>query len=129
MPMQWIATAAFALEGIVARELRDMGAQNVEAQNGAVRFEGDMTIPLAGFSAFLLDGIFIGATATHLMLRAMIVASGCFFLIYYGFKGTMENHALWMAFITYLLLRGVLQGVLGRKILGYYPFRQKQPAK
>ena len=88
-----------------------------------------LAIPLAGFSAFLLDGIFIGATATHLMLRAMIVASGCFFLIYYGFKGTMENHALWMAFITYLLLRGVLQGVLGRKILGYYPFRQKQPAK
>ena len=88
-----------------------------------------LAIPLAGFSAFLLDGIFIGATATHLMLRAMIVASGCFFLIYYGFKGTMENHALWMAFITYLLLRGVLQGVLGRKILGYYSFRQKQPAK
>ena len=88
-----------------------------------------LAIPLAGFSAFLLDGIFIGATATHLMLRAMIVASGCFFLIYYGFKGTMENHALWMAFITYLLLRGVLQGMLGRKILGYYPFRQKQPAK
>ena len=44
--MQWIATAAFALEGIVARELRDMGAQNVEAQNGAVRFEGDMTAGL-----------------------------------------------------------------------------------
>lgn len=41
--MQWIATAAFALEGIVARELRDMGMQNVETQNGAVRFEGDIT--------------------------------------------------------------------------------------
>ena len=29
-----------------------------------------LAIPLAGFSAFLFDGIFIGATATHLMLKA-----------------------------------------------------------
>lgn len=36
---------------------------------------------------FLFDGIFIGATATHLMLKAMIVASVSFFLIYYGFRG------------------------------------------
>ena len=78
-----------------------------------------LAIPLAGFSAFLLDGIFIGATATHLMLKAMIVASISFFLIYYGFRGTMGNHALWMAFITYLLLRGVMQGAMGRNILGY----------
>lgn len=53
------------------------------------------------------------------MLKAMIVASVSFFLIYYGFRGTMGNHALWMAFITYLLLRGVMQGVMGRNILGY----------
>lgn len=46
-----------------------------------------LAIPLAGFSAFLFDGIFIGATATHLMLKAMIVASVSFFLIYYGFRG------------------------------------------
>ncbi len=78
-----------------------------------------LAIPLAGFSAFLFDGIFIGATATHLMLKAMIVASVSFFLIYYGFRGAMGNHALWMAFITYLLLRGVMQGVMGRNILGY----------
>lgn len=78
-----------------------------------------LAIPLAGFSAFLLDGIFIGATATHLMLRAMTVASGSFFLIYYGFRDVMGNHALWMAFITYLLLRGVMQGIMGRTILGY----------
>lgn len=38
-------------------------------------------------SLLLFDGIFIGATATHLMLKAMIVASVSFFLIYYGFRG------------------------------------------
>lgn len=76
-----------------------------------------LAIPLAGFAAFLYDGIFIGATATGLMLRAMFVASVAFFLIYFGCRETMGNHALWLAFITYLALRGIMQGYLGRKIL------------
>lgn len=76
-----------------------------------------LAIPLAGFAAFLYDGIFIGATATGLMLRAMFVASVSFFLIYFGCREAMGNHALWLAFITYLSLRGIVQGYLGRKIL------------
>ena len=69
-----------------------------------------LAIPLAGFAAFLYDGIFIGATATGLMLRAMFVASVAFFLIYFGCREAMGNHALWLAFITYLSLRGIVQG-------------------
>lgn len=47
-------------------------------------------------------------------------SSLCQFLSYLlWFPGAMGNHALWMAFITYLLLRGVMQGVMGRNILGY----------
>lgn len=80
-----------------------------------------LAIPLAGFSAFLLDGICIGATATHLMLRSMLVASASFFLLYYGLHDTLGNHALWMAFIVYLALRGVVQA--------FYYFSYKLPWK
>ena len=76
-----------------------------------------LAIPLTGFAAFLYDGIFIGATATRWMLYAMSIATTAFFLIYYGLRGAMGNHALWLAFITYLALRGIVQGFLGRKIL------------
>ena len=76
-----------------------------------------LAIPLAGFAAFLYDGIFIGATATRWMLYAMSIATIAFFLIYYGFREAMGNHALWLAFITYLALRGIVQGFLGQKIL------------
>ena len=76
-----------------------------------------LAIPLAGFAAFLYDGIFIGATATGLMLRAMFVASVAFFGIYFGCRDIMGNHALWLAFISYLALRGIMQGYLGRKII------------
>lgn len=83
----------------------------------ATYFYWVLAIPLVGFSAFLLDGICIGATATRLMLRAMIVASAGFFLVYYGFRSSLGNHALWMAFILYLLLRGVVQAILSRRLI------------
>lgn len=71
-----------------------------------------LAIPLAGFAAFLLDGIYIGATSTHIMLKAMVVASGSFFLIYYSLHNVLHNHALWLGFIVYLALRGIMQALL-----------------
>ena len=76
-----------------------------------------LAIPVAGFGAFLLDGICIGATATHLMLRSMVVAAGTFFITYYSLHGVWGNHALWLAFILYLLLRGVMQAYLGKELI------------
>ena len=73
-----------------------------------------LAIPLCGFSAFLWDGIFIGATATRQMLCSMLVASATFFIIYYLFYRSMGNHALWMAFLGYLSLRGGMQWILWR---------------
>ena len=75
-----------------------------------------LAIPLAGFAAFLWDGILIGATATRLMLYSMLVASGMFFLIYYIFYALMGNHALWMAFLIYLSLRGIMQWILWHRL-------------
>ena len=73
-----------------------------------------LAIPLAGFSAFLLDGICIGATATGIMLKGMAAASAGFFLIYYGLNASLGNHALWLAFVSYLALRGMVQAWLIR---------------
>ncbi|MFI3262572.1 MAG: MATE family efflux transporter [Rikenellaceae bacterium] len=70
-----------------------------------------LAVPFTGFSAFLLDGIFIGLTATKLMLRAMFIASVVFFGVYYCFVESLGNHALWLAFISYLTLRGAVQGL------------------
>lgn len=75
-----------------------------------------LAIPLAGFAAFLWDGILVGATATRFMLWAMLVASGSFFVIYYCFSGATNNHMLWLAFLVYLALRGVMQTLWSRKV-------------
>lgn len=76
-----------------------------------------LAIPLAGMAAFLWDGIYIGATASRQMLYSMLVASASFFILQGLLQQQMGNHALWMAFIAYLLLRGLVQTGLARKIL------------
>lgn len=76
-----------------------------------------LAIPLAGFAAFLWDGVFIGATATRFMLYSMLVASATFFLMYYLFYARLGNHALWLAFLVYLSLRGMMEWAWSRKII------------
>ena len=76
-----------------------------------------LAIPLTGFAAFLWVGVFIGAAATRQMFYSMLVASGSFFLVYNSLHEWMGNHALWLAFIVYLSLRGIMQATLSRKIL------------
>ena len=76
-----------------------------------------LAIPAAGIAAFIWDGVFIGATATRGMLLSMAVAAVSFFALYYGFRPALGNHALWLAFLTYLFMRGVVQTGLSKMVI------------
>ena len=71
-----------------------------------------VSVPFAGFAAFAWDGIFIGATLTRQLLLSMVVSMAAFFIIYFSLSNLMGNHAIWLAFIIYLFLRGALQTLL-----------------
>ena len=47
---------------------------------------------------------------------AIPVAAGAFFLIYYTFSGSTDNQVLWLAFLVYLALRGIMQTVWSRSL-------------
>ena len=74
-------------------------------------------IPLSGMSAFVFDGIFVGITLSKSMLCSTAVASVSFFGLFFGLHPFLGNHALWLAFIFYLLLRGIVLLVIYRKKL------------
>ena len=76
-----------------------------------------LAIPAAGIAAFIWDGIFIGATATRGMLLSMATSAVSFFAVYYGFHTVLGNHALWLAFLVYLSMRGAMQTLLSRKVM------------
>lgn len=65
-------------------------------------------IPLAGFMAFTADGIVIGLTQTRVMLCSMAIATATYFILWFWLSPSLGNHALWIAFLSYLLLRGVM---------------------
>lgn len=68
-----------------------------------------VAIPIAGVTAFLLDGLFIGLTATRPMLWSTALAAIAFFALYFALAPTLHNHALWLALIAYLAMRGMVE--------------------
>ncbi len=76
-----------------------------------------MMVPLVGFGAFLWDGVFIGLTRTRMMLISMATAMLTFFALYYLLFPMLGNHGLWIAFLGYLLMRGVVLTIAGREYL------------
>ena len=70
----------------------------------------DVLLPPVAMSGFLLDGLFVGTTATSGMLLGVAVAAAGFFALHGLLAPTLGNHGLWIAFLAYLALRGLVQG-------------------
>jgi MATE family multidrug resistance protein len=64
-----------------------------------------VAMPLVSMWCFLFDGIFIGATKGRDMRNSMFVATCSFFAIFYITSG-MGNHALWLAMLSFMGIRG-----------------------
>lgn len=74
-----------------------------------------VTVPCAGFMAFIWDGVYVGLTRTREMLLSMGVATAVFFAVYAVAFPHLGNHGLWLAFVCYLFVRGLLLGLMSRR--------------
>ncbi len=75
-------------------------------------------MPLTVFSAFIWDGIYIGATASKAMRNTMIVSSIFIFLpSYHLLKPLIGNHALWTAIMLFMASRGISLSVMANKTI------------
>lgn len=75
-----------------------------------------LLIPVISVAAFIYDGIFIGITATRGMLVSSVISALVFFTLYLLLRNTLYNHALWLSFLVYLGLRGIIQWRLFAKM-------------
>ena len=75
-------------------------------------------MPLAGFAAFIYDGIYIGITATSIQRNVMIVVILAVFVpLLFILKNYYGNHGMWTAIIIMLVLRGLgLRVFLGKAL-------------
>lgn len=73
-------------------------------------------IPAITVAAFIYDGIYIGLTATRLMLVATASGAVVFFLfnIMVSASGSVyaANNILWISFLSYLFIRGMALAIL-----------------
>ena len=74
-------------------------------------------IPVITFAAFLWDGIYIGATAAKEIRNTMIIASILVFLpAWWILMPLYGNHGLWIAFLLFMVARGVSMTVMAKRI-------------
>ena len=113
-----VVAVAFTLLYMIGGE-RFLGLLTSDGQ--VIAASGDyfgwaVLIPLAGMAAFVFDGIFVGITQSKSMLASTAIASAVFFVLFFGLHDWMGNHALWLSFLTYLMVRGIVLYVVFRKM-------------
>ena len=82
-------------------------------------------IPLAASLPFMMDGIMVGATQSRIMRNSMVLATAAYFLLFYTLEPVIGNNALWLAFTSYMFLRGVFQYFMSRRLQTIYAQAEK----
>ncbi len=67
-------------------------------------------LPIISVWSYLLDGIFIGATQVKAMQNTMLFSVFCVFLPMWWLLRPLENHGLWISFLSLFLARGISGG-------------------
>ncbi len=66
--------------------------------------------PILGAAAWMLDGIFIGATRTADMRNMMFLSAVIYFVAVLALMPMLGNHGLWLGFLISFVARGITLG-------------------
>jgi len=72
-------------------------------------------LPLIAVWSYLLDGLFIGATRAREMRNGMLLALAIALPLGWLLQG-LGNHGLWLAFLAFMLSRGICLGLIARSL-------------
>ena len=73
-------------------------------------------IPLITFTAFLWDGVYIGATAARAIRNTMLISAiGVFLPATLLLMPRFGNHGLWAAFLLFMVARGLSMTLMAKK--------------
>ena len=100
-----LMTIAFALAGGM---IIDLLAKAPEVQKAARLYLPYMiAAPLLGVAAWMLDGIFIGATRSRDVRNMMIVSFAIYLIALVLLVPPLGNHGLWLALLISFVARGI----------------------
>lgn len=115
--------------GLLFSVLYLFGAESITAlltDSHAVRMEAKSLtllvalIPIVSCWAFIYDGFYVGITATFQMMFSTLLGGGVFFIMIYASRQDIlprDNFMIWVAFLSYLLIRGIYLAAFWRRTL------------
>jgi MATE family, multidrug efflux pump len=109
------AAAAFFVSGTSLIDLMTASADVRIAARHYVTFAA--MAPVMGVLAYTYDGIYVGATWTHAMRNLMVAALVIYLGVWWATQG-LGNTGLWIAILTFLLVRGILQAIWYPRLVG-----------
>lgn len=100
---------AFALAGGAIIDLMTTAPEVRQAARGFLPYA--VAAPLLGVAAFMLDGIFIGATATRDMRNMMAASFAVYAVALALLVPVLGNHGLWLALLISFVARAITLGL------------------
>jgi len=100
---------AFALAGGAFIDLMTTAPEVRQAARGFLPYA--VAAPLLGVAAFMLDGIFIGATATRDMRNMMAASFAVYAVALALLVPVLGNHGLWLALLISFVARAITLGL------------------
>ncbi len=125
----WCFVVSFIYVGVYIGWWREIFSMLVDAENNntsellavAEQYIGwIIAIPIASALPFVMDGIMVGATRSRIMRNSMIWSSVCYFVLLYGTSWLIGNNAIWLAFTSYMFLRGLFQYLMSDRLKSIY---------
>lgn len=117
----FVVVYIFWWEDLLSIFIKDQGADVSSILEYASQFIGwIIAIPIAASMPFIMDGIMVGATQSRIMRDSMLLATLAYFGLFYAFEPLIGNNALWLAFTSYMFLRGVLQYFMSNRLKKIY---------
>ena len=125
----WCLVVSVIYVGVYIGWWRDIFAMLVDAKTNDVEaltavaqeyIGWIIVIPIASAMPFVMDGIMVGATRSRIMRNSMIWASVCYFALLYGTMWLIGNNAVWLAFTSYMFLRGLFQYLMSDRLRDIY---------
>ncbi|MBV6657624.1 MAG: MATE family efflux transporter [Devosiaceae bacterium] len=111
---------SFALSSVAALFFFTLGGPllDVMTTSDEVRAVGHQFLifaaltPLVGAAAFLMDGVYIGATWSREMRNMMLLSLALYLVAAYTLTPLIGNTGLWLSFLLFLGIRGVTLGAI-----------------
>lgn len=108
-----ISTIAYAFAGEPLFRLMTNNQEVIESAQAFLPWL--LVVPLLSCVAFILDGIFIGATASAAIRDTMLLSAAAFFASYYLLQSTIGIQALYVGYMAHLIVRTIFMALRMKK--------------